>query len=139
MPMSWVSSVFVSTNQIEPVIDLLEGSFQGAFTHQDGGDPYIDLGRATVSLGSHEVTDGTLIREDGTVLPLAGTYPLRVEIRSTDRQLAIQRLAAYTTYDTLKAVNLWKLVHVEDREHVVESHEPPAGLMSCAHTEAGAP
>ncbi|HTX82628.1 MAG TPA: hypothetical protein VME44_10640 [Streptosporangiaceae bacterium] len=101
------------------VMSAVEAVLNRSFIREPGTDPYIRADSVAVYVGAHDFDDGDIDGPDETPLALQTGYPLLVDVRDTDRNVARQQDAAARIFAAIKADARLKAVLVDDMQHVV--------------------
>lgn len=123
--MSRQTHIFIGTDQpVDAVMAILESALGRTFIHENGSDPYIRLDPVAVYVGPHEFDDDDITFADGSPIPLHSQYPHWIEVRDTERDLQRQEAVARQVFEALKAAGNWRLVLIDDMQHVTDSYDP---------------
>jgi hypothetical protein len=99
--------------------------FLGApFIREPGTDPYIRADSVAMYVGAHEFDDGDIDGPDENPVALRTSYPLLVDVRDTDRNVARQQNAAARIFAAIKADARLNAVLVDDMQHVLDVTDP---------------
>ena len=121
--MSHSTDIFVSTDDPrEDIVAVLEaGLGVHAQPASDEGTPYLLLDEAAVHVGPHDFFD---FYDNDTTIPLETEYPHWIDVRSRQHDIEQQREVGQRVFDLLKQTGRWKLVYLDNFQHVVDSYDP---------------
>lgn len=110
--------VFIDANEsAEQIRRVLAGALGGQFRPSDDGNPYLPVGaRTVIYAGPHEFTDAA-------GAPVS-QYAHWIEVRDLDRDHARQLRLARRVFDAAVAVGRWRVVLIDDMQHLVASYQP---------------
>lgn len=116
--MSRSVDVFIDADQpAQQVRRVLAGALGGRFQPSEDGTPYLPVGtRTVIYAGPHDFTDAA-------VAPVS-QYAHWIEVRDLDRDHARQLRFARRVFDAAVAVGCWRVVLIDDMQHLVASYQP---------------
>lgn len=116
--MSRSVDVFIDADEpVEQVRHVLVDALGGQFEPSEDGNPFLAIGSRTVAyVGPHDFADAA-------VAPVS-RYAHWVEVRDLDRDHVRQLRLARRVFDAAAAVGRWRILLIDDMQHLVASHEP---------------
>jgi hypothetical protein len=123
--MSRQTFIFVGTTaQDTDLIRLVEDALGRQVTHEEGSDPYVQVGTTAVYVGGHEFDDDDITWPDGSVIPLHSKFPALIEVRDTTGHQLRQQQVADKIFAVLRSGGHWPAVYIDDMQKVLDRYDP---------------
>jgi hypothetical protein len=106
------------------VMSAIEAALNRSFTREPGTDPYLRADPVAVYVGAHDFDDDDIDGPDETPLALRTSYPLLIDVRDTDRNVARQQDAAVRIFAAIRADSSLRAVLVDDMQRVLDITGP---------------